>query len=273
MQHVKEQLHRAHLVNTRKIHHVFSNHVGSVLRASAVRLRGGGFQTRFRKPPPVHQTGQGLHCCDALHLHQFTDRKRVQAPSRTTDRQRLTSLAKGVHPRTACDQHRLAFRAAVPSTFQEVFSITHFVNFVKGPQTRLWRPRAWADEFAVCGHVPIQVMRRHGADTAQNQSRPSNAEPDGLVSLARAVEHHQLAAKITENLRGRHAVNTRSERKTPQIDYLRISVLLPNIDSTKSTATSAVAFRTSSAGLSSITSRDAKRPVSAIISMHSWASR
>ncbi len=55
--------------------------------------------------------------------------------------------------------------------------------------------------------------------------------------------------------------------------YFRIKVLLPNIDSTKSTATSAVALRTSSAGLSSITSSDARRPVSAIISMHNCASR
>ncbi len=55
--------------------------------------------------------------------------------------------------------------------------------------------------------------------------------------------------------------------------YLRIKVLLPNRLSIKSTASSAVWLRTSSAGLSSITSRLARRPVSAIISMHSCASR
>lgn len=87
--------------------------VGGVLHASTVGLRGGGCRTRFRKPPPVHQTGQGLQCCDALHVHQFTNRKRVQAPNEITSRRRITSSAKGVHTRTACDQHRLAFIAAV----------------------------------------------------------------------------------------------------------------------------------------------------------------
>ena len=53
----------------------------------------------------------------------------------------------------------------------------------------------------------------------------------------------------------------------------RINVLLPNKLSIRSTASSAVWLRTSSAGFSSITSKLARRPVSAIISMHSWASR
>ncbi len=54
---------------------------------------------------------------------------------------------------------------------------------------------------------------------------------------------------------------------------VRIRVLLPNRLSIRSTASSAVLLRRSSAGLSSITSRLASRPVSAIISMHSCASR
>jgi predicted dehydrogenase len=54
---------------------------------------------------------------------------------------------------------------------------------------------------------------------------------------------------------------------------LRISVLLPNRLSIRSTASSAVRLRTSSAGLSSTMSSEASRPVSAIISMHNWASR
>ena len=53
----------------------------------------------------------------------------------------------------------------------------------------------------------------------------------------------------------------------------RISVVLPNRLSIRSTASSAVWLRTSSAGLSSTTSREPSRPVSAIISMQSWASR
>ncbi|TXC65288.1 hypothetical protein FSC37_01695 [Piscinibacter aquaticus] len=53
----------------------------------------------------------------------------------------------------------------------------------------------------------------------------------------------------------------------------RISVLLPNRLSIRSTASTAVLLRTSSAGFSSITSNEASRPVSAIISMHSCASR
>ena len=62
------------------------------------------------------------------------------------------------------------------------------------------------------------------------------------------------------------------QAEPPQLHF-RIKVLLPNSDSTRSTASSAVAFLTSNAGLSSITSSEARRPVSAIISMHSCASR
>ena len=57
---------------------------------------------------------------------------------------------------------------------------------------------------------------------------------------------------------------------TPQ---RRINVLLPNRLSIRSTAISAVRFLTSSAGLSSMTSSEARAPVSAIISMQSCASR
>ena len=55
--------------------------------------------------------------------------------------------------------------------------------------------------------------------------------------------------------------------------YFLIKVDLPNSDSIRSTATLAVLFCRSSAGFSSITSSEARRPVSAIISMQSWASR
>ena len=54
---------------------------------------------------------------------------------------------------------------------------------------------------------------------------------------------------------------------------MRIRVLLPNKLSTRSTASSAVMFRRSRAGLSSTMSSEPSRPVSAIISMHSCASR
>jgi DNA-binding IclR family transcriptional regulator len=53
----------------------------------------------------------------------------------------------------------------------------------------------------------------------------------------------------------------------------RIRVDLPNRLSMRSTASSAVLLRTSKAGFSSTTSSERMRPVSAIISMHSWASR
>ena len=53
----------------------------------------------------------------------------------------------------------------------------------------------------------------------------------------------------------------------------RISVDLPNSDSTRSTASLAVWLRLSKAGFSSTMSSDATRPVSASISMHSCASR
>ena len=53
----------------------------------------------------------------------------------------------------------------------------------------------------------------------------------------------------------------------------RISVLLPNSDSTRSTASRAVLLRTSSAGFSSTMSSEARQPLSAIISMHNCASR
>lgn len=53
----------------------------------------------------------------------------------------------------------------------------------------------------------------------------------------------------------------------------RISVDLPNSDSTRSTASLAVWLRLSKAGFSSTMSSDATRPVSASISMHNCASR
>src|SRR5881398_3150368 len=53
----------------------------------------------------------------------------------------------------------------------------------------------------------------------------------------------------------------------------RTSVLLPNSDSMRSTASTAVLLCTSNAGLSSTTSSDPRRRVSAIISMQSCASR
>lgn len=58
-------------------------------------------------------------------------------------------------------------------------------------------------------------------------------------------------------------------QRLSQASCSRCRVLLPNRDSTRSTASSAVALRTSRAGLSSTRSREASRPVSAIISMHS----
>ena len=64
-----------------------------------------------------------------------------------------------------------------------------------------------------------------------------------------------------------------SQRRRRREGYLRIRVLLPKSDSMRSTATSAVRLRSSNAGFSSMTSSEARRPVSAIISMHSWASR
>jgi len=53
----------------------------------------------------------------------------------------------------------------------------------------------------------------------------------------------------------------------------RINVDFPNSDSTRSTASFAVWFRLSNAGFSSTMSSEPTRPVSAIISMHSCASR
>ena len=46
-----------------------------------------------------------------------------------------------------------------------------------------------------------------------------------------------------------------------------MSVLLPNSDSTRSTASSAVRLRTSSAGLTSTMSSDANRPLSIVIAV------
>jgi hypothetical protein len=72
-----------------------------------------------------------------------------------------------------------------------------------------------------------------------------------------------------------HPLLARNRFWLPNATYLcmRISVLLPNRLSTRSTASSAVMFRRSSAGLSSTISSEHSRPVSAIISMHSCASR
>ena len=68
--------------------------------------------------------------------------------------------------------------------------------------------------------------------------------------------------------------SARTSRRTNRPDRgLRISVLLPNSDSTRSTASTAVLLRTSRAGFSSMMSSEPTGPVSAIISMHSCASR
>ncbi|MBV6415324.1 MAG: hypothetical protein OMOMHJEC_03209 [Xanthomonadales bacterium] len=63
-------------------------------------------------------------------------------------------------------------------------------------------------------------------------------------------------------------------RKSATVQVLAlINVDLPNRLSTRSTARRAVRLWSSKAGFSSTTSSEASRPVSAIISMHSWASR
>lgn len=106
-----------------------------------------------------------------------------------------------------------------------------------------------------------------------------------LVSVpARALEPEADAARqagdsqFGPDLHGRDSAGRDRDLQSSRLPqagqaYLRIRVLLPNNDSIRSTATLAVLFCRSSAGLSSITSSEAMRPVSAIISMHSWASR
>jgi hypothetical protein len=69
------------------------------------------------------------------------------------------------------------------------------------------------------------------------------------------------------------AMSGRQRSSQIRSHHFRINVLFPNRLSTRSTATIAVALRTSSAGFSSMMSSDASAPVSAIISMQSCASR
>lgn len=72
--------------------------------------------------------------------------------------------------------------------------------------------------------------------------------------------------------RGLRAVR-RAGRRAPAAHQSRIRVLLPNRLSTRSTASTAVLLCSSNAGLSSMMSSEPSPPRSAIISMHSCASR
>jgi hypothetical protein len=81
-----------------------------------------------------------------------------------------------------------------------------------------------------------------------------------------------IAARMYELLAGHEGMGEDDVCRVA-VYPLRINVLLPNRLAIRSTASSAVWLRTSSAGFSSATSSEARRPVSAIISMHSCASR
>ncbi len=111
---------------------------------------------------------------------------------------------------------------------------------------------------------------------------PSLPPPKSCGLFKRRCNLHQplffCVSRSRKGLCHRMAAPTHQKRRTGRASkrrkcHLRIKVLLPNRDSIRSTATSAVALRTSNAGLNSITSSEPRRSVSAIISMHSCASR
>lgn len=87
-------------------------------------------------------------------------------------------------------------------------------------------------------HIVGRAMLYGGAEAA-HLSRPLHLPPPRMLTAKSQATHHA-----------------------------RTSVLLPNKLSTKSTTSSAVWLRMSSAGFSSTMSSEASRPVSAIISMH-----
>ena len=111
--------------------------------------------------------------------------------------------------------------------------------------------------------VDAHTVARHGA-AKQVDERASGAAAGGVGRQQRQVLRPAGACGQHQRCRTRDTLHQGAAR---------ISVLLPNRLSIKSTASSAVLLRTSSAGLSSITSSEARRPLSAIISMHSCASR
>ena len=128
-----------------------------------------------------------------------------------------------------------------------------------------------------------RVARHAGADHHAAGSGGEAAGPWG--GLARGGYRRARGAADPGQRRGGQDPSRQGAGKGARIGHVsqpgvpvpqvgsRISVLLPNRLSIRSTASAAVLLRTSSAGFSSITSRLARRPLSAIISMHNWASR
>ncbi len=160
----------------------------------------------------------------------------------------------------------------------------------RGPARRLVEPRRGIG----CGHQ----VRQHALGAAAHQPRhAAHAAVHGSGQAARAPGQRAAGKADRGPHRAVHALgNVRHAQRgiggqphdAAQVGgqrarggggpgsgchHLRISVLLPNRLSIRSTASSAVRLRTSSAGFSSITSSEASRPQSAIISMHSCASR
>src|SRR5690606_1566142 len=123
---------------------------------------------------------------------------------------------------------------------------------------------ALLDVLAGAGHG---VAGGQGGDREQaDESQGNDALHEGLPSDVMPARHVRGWAPLFPVAR-RPGVN-------PLLTFQsRIRVDLPNRLSTRSTASSAVALRVSSTGLSSTMSSEPRRPVSAIISITSCASR
>ena len=111
-----------------------------------------------------------------------------------------------------------------------------------------------------CDRDRCRYLKIFGLVTRRRKFASTMCSAGANATCSRRIEMHAASALRRATDRSSH----------PQA---RINVLLPNRLSIRSTASTAVLLRTSSAGLSSITSRLARRPLSAIISMHSCASR
>ena len=129
--------------------------------------------------------------------------------------------------------------------------------------TGLWREATSAAEHGAREHVDELARRRRDRFLGrQHGERLGERLRADACSGAGPQQHGGAALQQPQPqpLPKRHAL-------------ARIKVLLPKRLAMRSTASKAVLLRTSKAGLSSITSSEPRRPLSAIISMHNCASR
>src|SRR5207253_1131217 len=140
-------------------------------------------------------------------------------------------------------------------------------SLVEGMQQRLAAHR-WGRGGS--GHGELRIERGFGPPVSHKSPRRATL-PRRLAAPLRPAAYDRWPSSVS-GLRAAARPRVLPSAGCRQTGR-RTSVLLPNSDSIRSTASTAVLLRTSNAGLSSTTSSEARRRVSAIISMHNCASR